>query len=469
MREEYGLVDDGLVSRLERICEVSTRKEVLERHGKDESYHECVPPEVVVFPASTEEVSAVVRECAASRVAMIPYGSGTSLEGHVQALRGGVCVDVGMKMTNILEENVEDMVAICEAGVTRHTLNRSLRATGLEFCVDPGADASLGGMAATGASGTMAVSVGTMRENVLGMQAVLADGKIAEFGGRTKKSSAGYDLSRLFVGSEGTLGIITRVNVKLYPIPEFVAAAVVTFRGDDQVTSAAQSVVNLLGTGLESLRRCELLDATTIAAFNEYHHSADVPENATLFLEFGDATQEGVETHLALAEEICKDICESVTVESTFDETKAKDLWKARHATYYAALALKKPNGRAIVTDVCVPLSHFATMVEASVQDVRELNVVGPVFGHAGDGNIHTILCYNDHDDQHYLDRLHECNDRIVTRALKVGGTISGEHGIGSGKRKYLRRQFPPATIETMAAIKAALDPLAIMNPGKIL
>jgi len=462
-------VDDGLAERLSRICEVSQSSSVLARHGKDESYHECVPPELVAFPESTAEVSAVVRECAAARTAIVPYGTGTSLEGHVQAPEGGVCVDLGAKMTRIVDESVEDQAATCEAGVTRGALNRSLRSSGLEFAVDPGADASLGGMAACGASGTRAVSIGTMRENVTGLQVVLPDGRVADCGGKFRKSSAGYDLVRLFVGSEGTLGVLTECTVKLSPRPAFLASAVITFAS---VRLAGEAVVTLLASGVP-LKRCELLDATTVNAFNRYNRDNDnpaLPERATLFLELGDAALAVLDAHLALAKEICEFVDPDAAVASSLnDEAAAADLWKARHSTYYAALALKKPDGRAIVTDVCVPLSKFADMVEASVRFVDEYDVVGPTFGHAGDGNIHTILCYNDHDDQPYLDRLHACHHRIVDRALALGGTISGEHGVGAGKRAYLRRQYGDATIDTMATIKAAIDPLGIMNPRKIL
>ena len=466
---QHNHVDDVLCSRLSRVAETSTSRAVLERHGKDESYHRCVPPEVVVYPETTEDVSAIVRLCAETRTPIIPFGTGTSLEGHIQALEGGVSIDLGAKMTGILDERVEDMSAKVQAGVTRQTLNASLRSSGFEFCVDPGADASLGGMAACGASGTMAVSIGTMRENVLGMQVVLPDGQVAEFGGNYKKSSAGYDMTRLFIGSEGTLGVITQLTVKLHPRPGALASAVVAFPSGG-VHAAGDAVVNLLSSGLP-LRRCELLDATTIAAFNLYNND-HLPEQPTLFVELADSgsSDDVLQAHLELAHEICADVSPDATITTTFnDDAAAAQLWRARHATYYAALALKKPDGRAIVTDTVVPLSHFADMVQACVDAVADFNVVGPVFGHAGDGNIHTILTYNDHDDAAYLDRLHACNDRIVSKALDFGGTISGEHGIGSGKKKYLRRQFSQATLDTMAAVKNALDPLGIMNPGKIL
>ncbi|KAJ8605991.1 hypothetical protein CTAYLR_010118 [Chrysophaeum taylorii] len=447
---------DRVASQLERICTTTTNAGVLHRHGKDESHHECVPPEAVVFPSSTAEVQAIVRACADGRVPLIAYGTGTSLEGHIQAVEGGVCVDTS-NLSSVLAENPEDFDARCEAGATRKTLNASLRHAGLAFMVDPGADASLGGMAACGASGTMAVRYGTMRENVLGLTAVVASGDACRFGGRSKKSSAGYDLTSLFVGSEGTLGIITDLTVKIHPVPPCAAAAKVGF---ETVRDAADSVVALLCSGLP-VQRCELLDAATIAAFNLYNRDSLV-ERPTLFLEFADVSADAVARQLDLARDVVSDGLGQDFQAST-DEHQAALLWKARHSTYYAALALK-PNGRAIV-----PLSAFADCVDATVQDIQASEVVGPVFGHAGDGNFHAILVYNDDDDRAYLHKLHAIHDRIVKRAIDAGGTCTGEHGVGVGKRSYLGRQFPRATLDAMAAVKAALDPLNIMNPGKIL
>eukprot|EP00632_Arachnochrysis_sp_CCMP2950_P004178 CAMPEP_0185711248 /NCGR_PEP_ID=MMETSP1164-20130828/32478_1 /TAXON_ID=1104430 /ORGANISM="Chrysoreinhardia sp, Strain CCMP2950" /LENGTH=308 /DNA_ID=CAMNT_0028378783 /DNA_START=6 /DNA_END=932 /DNA_ORIENTATION=- len=308
-----------------------------------------------------------------------------------------------------------------------------------------------------------------MRENVTGLSVVLADGSVVETGARAKKSSAGYDLTKLFIGSEGTLGVITEVAVRLHPEPAVVAAAKAGFA---TVREAADAVSSLLALGLHSLRRCELLDAATVAAFNTYNAQkgggvAAVPERATLFLEFGDVSEVVVEAHVACAREACEETG-AEAFEWSVDEAEARELWKARHATYYAALALKR-DGRAIVTDSCVPLSAFADVVDSTVADVRASDVVGPVFGHAGDGNIHCILTYAPDDDAAYLERLHGVAERIVQRTLDAGGSISGEHGVGAGKRHWLRRQYSDATMRAMRAVKDALDPLGIMNPGKIL
>lgn len=407
----------------------------------------------------------IVQLCAEEGVAIVPFGCGTSLEGHIKAVFGGVCVDVGAKMTRILSENLEDQDVRCEAGVTRLALNRSLRHSGLQFMVDPGADATIGGMAACGASGTMAVRYGTMRENVLSLTAVLANGQIVDTGCRSRKSSAGYDLTRLLVGSEGTLGVLTEIGLRVHPVPAHIAAATVTFPSG--VRCAADAVLAMLALGLP-LRRCELLDAATVAAFNRYNaKQPDIPELATLFLELADVSPAGLEHQVDLAR-LVADENYGTNFQSSDDEAKATALWAARHSTYYAALALK-PNGHAIVTDACVPLSKLADVIQATVDDVSQSNVVGPVFGHAGDGNIHCILCYNDQDDQQYLDRLYAVNSRIVARAIAAGGTCTGEHGVGVGKRSSLRAQYSSATIDTMVLIKRALDPSGVMNPGKIL
>lgn len=456
------LLHRSIASQLERICEASQSTSVLERHGKDESHHACIPPQIVVFPESLEQVQAVVKVCNENRVALVAFGTGTSLEGHIQALEGGVCLDTS-KLNRIIEENVDDGDALVEAGVTRGALNASLRASGVQMMVDPGADASLGGMAACGASGTMAVRYGTMRENVLGMTAVLANGDVVKLGGRARKSSAGYDLSGLMVGSEGTLGVITELRVRVHPVPARVAAATVSFPSGG-VRAAADAVVALLNVGMQP-RRCELLDKETIVAFNRYHRDSR-ETSATLFLEFADVTDVALASQLELAHETCEDFG-GVSFESSTDEDHARRLWAARHHTYYAALALK-PNGRALVTDACVPLSNLADCVDATVADVKASGVVGPVFGHAGDGNFHCILVHNDDDDEAYMDALKSVNDRIVRRALDAGGTCTGEHGVGVGKKPYLRLQYGDATVDAMTRLKAALDPRGILNPGKI-
>uniref|UniRef100_A0A7S3JZT6 D-lactate dehydrogenase (cytochrome) n=1 Tax=Aureoumbra lagunensis TaxID=44058 RepID=A0A7S3JZT6_9STRA len=465
----YGRVTPGVMSTLESICQCTDNPSVLERHGKDESYHECIPPSVVAFPEQVDEIQAIVRLCAEKRIPIIPYGTGTSLEGHIQALEGGITLDLGVKMNHILDENTIDMVAKVQAGVTRKQLNTSLRYSGLEFAVDPGADASLGGMVACAASGTMAMSKGTMRENTLGLEVILPDGKLAQLGGRTKKSSAGYDLTRLFVGSEGTLGIITNATLRLHPLPARIAAIVVAFDGVRQAAEAVIYLLAMCSSGV--LRRCEFLDPTTIRAFNHYQNYSDeskLPERATLFIELGDATQELLFAHIEIVRDLCLEIDNHAHFNASMDPQRSQELWAARHRTYYASLALK-PNGKAVVTDTCVPLSQFAQVVQETVNTVHEFNIIGPVFGHAGDGNIHAILVHSDEDDEEYMKRIHECNARIVDIALAHGGTCTGEHGVGVGKIPYLKKQYPPPTIEAMATVKRAFDPLNIMNPGKII
>ncbi|EGB10897.1 hypothetical protein AURANDRAFT_22169 [Aureococcus anophagefferens] len=468
-------VDDRLLASLEAVCDTSTNASILARHGKDESHHACVPPDVVAFPASTAEVSALLRLCHERRTPVVPFGVGTSLEGHVQAPRGGLSIDVGAKMTAMLEENAGDMDCRAEAGATRKAVNAALRHTGLEFMVDPGADATVGGMAACGASGTTAVRYGTMRDAVLGLTVVLADGTVLETGGRARKSSAGYDLTRLFIGSEGTLGVITEVALALHPAPSHVSAATVRF---ETLAAAVEAVEGLRLHGVP-VARCELLDATTLAAFNAYNAGvagfSPQPLAPSLFLEFHGMSA-ARDTHLRLAANVEEqaDVARAVAEDcggSDFawsaDEGERNRLWAARHSTYYASLALKQ-DGRAVVTDACVPLSALADVVERTAADVAAAGVVGPIFGHAGDGNFHCILVYNDDDDADYLARLHGVNAKLVARAIDAGGTCTGEHGVGAGKKAYVLQERGPAAVGAMRAVKAALDPRGIMNPGKI-
>mmetsp|Transcript_9447 Transcript_9447/g.28289 ORF Transcript_9447/g.28289 Transcript_9447/m.28289 type:complete len:479 (+) Transcript_9447:190-1626(+) len=462
----YARVDDAFAQSLARVVsDTSTNPDVLARHGDDESHNACVPPEVVAFPASTEEVSAVARLCHERRVALTPFGAGTSLEGHIQANFGGVSLDLG-GLDQMVAEYPEDMDCRAQAGMTRTAVNGQLRHTGLEFTVDPGADATVGGMAACGASGTTAVRYGTMRDAVLGLTVVLADGSVVETGGRARKSSAGYDLTRLFVGSEGTLGVITEVGLRLHPRPAAVAAATARFGGLEDAVAAVHAI---LQHGVP-VARCELLDAPTMRAFNAYNERADgfepQPETPSLFLEFHGLSDAVVEAEAALALELCADAGGS-DVKWSADEAERERLWAARHSTYYASLALKR-EGKAIVTDACVPISRLAELVRTTADDVRASGVVGPVFGHAGDGNFHCILVYNAEDDEDYLERLHGVNARLIDRTLAAGGTCTGEHGVGVGKKKYLARQHGPEAVAAMKALKGALDPRGIMNPGKI-
>ncbi len=448
-----------LVQSLERIApqRVSVNRMVLERHGTDESYHEGRPPDAVVFVESTAEVAAVVTLCAERRIPVIPFGTGTSLEGHVAALEGGVCIDFS-RMNRVLEVNSSDMDCRIEPGVTRKQLNEYLRDTGLFFPVDPGADASLGGMAATAASGTNAVRYGTMRGNVLGLTLVLADGRIIKTGGRARKSAAGYDLTRLFVGSEGTLGVITELTLRLYGVPEAISAAVCSFR---TLSGAVDTVIQTIQSGVP-VARIELLDEFTIRAVNGYS-KLGLAEAPTLFLEFHG-------TPLSVREQT--ELVGAIAAEnggSDFDwSTKPEDrgrLWQARHDAFYASLALK-PGAKGWTTDVCVPISRLSECILKTRADIDASGLLAPLVGHVGDGNFHLVFLIHP-DDHGAIEKAEEVNERMVDRALSMGGTCTGEHGIGYGKIKYLRKEHASA-VDVMAAIKRALDPHTLMNPGKV-
>lgn len=459
----FGRVTDALAERLGRACaRVSANPSILSRHGDDESYHSAMPPDLVAYARSTDDVVAVVRLCAEARVPLIPFGTGTSLEGHIQALYGGVCLDLS-EMAAILEVHEGDMDARVQAGVTRTQLNRHLRHTGLHFPIDPGADASLGGMAACGASGTAAVRYGTMRENVLGTTAVLADGRVMRTGGRSRKSSSGYDLTRLLVGSEGTLGVITELQLRLHPLPAACSAAVCAF---ESLEGAARAAALILQSGVP-IARCELLDASSIRAFNAYPKEApDMAPKPTLFLEFSGLSDAAVAEQARIAHECCAEEGGGDFAWATSEEERRR-LWAARHTTYYAALALR-PGSRGIVTDACVPVSRLAEVMRETAADVEAEGVVGPTFGHAGDGNFHVIMPTLGTDPPEYVARLKRINDRLIRRTLAAGGTCSGEHGVGAGKREYLALQHGEVAVDVMGAIKRALDPLGIMNPGKV-
>ncbi|KAG8463319.1 hypothetical protein KFE25_004830 [Diacronema lutheri] len=464
VRRGFGRVTDALAERLGRACaRVSTNLSIRDRHGDDESYHAAMPPDVVAYAACEREVVAVVRLCAEARVPLIPFGTGTSLEGHIQAPYGGVCLDLS-EMAAILEVNEEDMDARVQAGVTRGALNAHLRHTGLSFPIDPGADASLGGMAACGASGTAAVRYGTMRENVLGATVVLADGSVMRTGGRARKSSAGYDLTRLLVGSEGTLGVITELQLRLHPLPAAASAAVCTF---PTLADGACAVAALVHSGV-ALARCELLDASSIAAFNAYPKEApDMQLAPTLFLEFAGVSDVAVAEDARIAHACCADEGGGDFQFATGADERRR-LWAARHTLYYASLALR-PGSRGIVTDAAVPLSRLAELMAQTAADVTAEAVVGPIFGHAGDGNFHVILPVLPADPPDYVARLRRINDRLIRRTLAAGGTCTGEHGVGAGKRSYMTLQHGDAAVGAMRAIKRALDPLNIMNPGKVM
>ena len=436
---------------------LSTSPAVREHHGKDESFHRPVSPDAVAFVRSTEEVSAVVSACARYRVPVIAYGTGTSLEGHVAALEGGVCIDLG-QMNDVLEVNPEDLDCTVQAGVTRKQCNEYLRDTGLFFPVDPGADASLGGMAATRASGTNAVRYGTMRENVLGLTVVLADGRVIRTGGRSRKSAAGYDLTRLFVGSEGTLGIITEATLRLYGIPESVTAATCGF---PTIADAVNAVITTVQSGIP-VARIELLDKLSMDAINKFSH-LDHPVAYTLFYEF-HGTEAWAREQAELAQAIAEDYDGGHFVWTANHEERNR-LWQARHDALYAMLAAS-PGTKAMATDVCVPISRLAECIEETEADNAGAPFAAPIAGHVGDGNFHVGYMI-DPDEPAQLAHANDLHDRLIARALAMGGTCTGEHGIGYGKIGYLNAECGES-VSAMRAIKQALDPDNIMNPGKI-
>lgn len=437
---------------------ISVSNSVREQHGHDESHHETCPPDAVVFVESTEEVSAVVSLCAAHNVPVIPFGTGTSLEGHVAALKGGVCIDV-MRMNSVLEVHAEDLDVRVQPGVTRKQLNEYLRGTGLFFPVDPGADASIGGMTATRASGTNAVRYGTMRENVLALTVVMADGRIIRTSRRARKSAAGYDLTRLFVGSEGTLGVITEVTLKLYGVPEAMSAAVCSF---ETLEGAVQTVIETIQSGVP-VARIELLDEMQIDAVNRYSN-LDYPVQPTLFFEFHGSAA-GVVEQTETVKGLSDDNGGGSFAWTTHEEDRTR-LWQARHDAYYACLALR-PGAKAMATDVCVPISRLAECILETKKDIEETGVLAPIVGHVGDGNFHLCIVF-DPDDAEESERVHALNERMVLRALAMDGTCTGEHGIGCGKQDFLVAEHGDA-VSVMRMVKTALDPQNIMNPGKIL
>ncbi|MFY8105551.1 MAG: FAD-binding oxidoreductase [Elstera sp.] len=436
---------------------VSTALAVREHHGRDESWHPTMPPDAVIFPETTEEVAAAVTICAAYGAPIIPYGTGTSLEGHVAALEGGVTIDLS-RMNKIVRVSPNDLDCTVQAGVTRKQLNEYLRDTGLFFPIDPGADASLGGMSATRASGTNAVRYGTMRENVLGLTVVLSDGRIIKTGGRARKSSAGYDLTRLFVGSEGTLGIMTEITLKLYGIPEAISAAVCTF---EHLEGAVDTVIQTIQSSIP-IARIELLDDAQMDAINRYS-KLSYPVAPTLFFEFHGteaSVKEQAEQVRALAEEHGGGGFQwAVTQE---DRTR---LWNARHMAYYAALALR-PGARGLTSDVCVPISELARCITETKDDLARSSLQGTLVGHVGDGNFH-MLYLIDPENPVELAEAEALHERLVHRAIACGGTCTGEHGIGYGKIPFLQAEHG-AAVSVMRQLKRALDPSNILNPGKI-
>ena len=438
---------------------VSTTDAVREHHSHAESWHTPARPDAVVFPMSTDEVAAVVAACAEHRVPMIPFGMGSSMEGHVNAVRGGVSIDL-TRMTRVLRVSQDDLDVTVEAGITRKALDSQLKNTGLMFPIDPGADATIGGMAATRASGTTAVRYGTMRENVLGLTVVLADGRVIHTGSRARKSSSGYDLTRLFVGSEGTLGVITEVTLRLFGRPEAVAAAVCPF---SSMEGAANTVIQTIQLGIP-VARMEIIDDTQLAIVNRFSKTS-YPETPTLFFEFHGTSQSVVDEQARTVEEIAREHGALGFEWATTPEARAV-LWQARHDVYYATLA-SRPGARAMTTDVCVPISQLAPCILETQADARATGLAAPLVGHAGDGNFHLILMI-DPEQPDEIARVSAYAERLVERALRMGGTCSGEHGVGLGKMKYLKAEHGEA-LDVMRTLKRALDPDDLMNPGKML
>ena len=426
-------------------------------HGRSEAYHAARAPDVVVFPETTQEVQAIVSLCRELRLPLVPFGAGTSLEGNAAALHGGVCLDMG-RMNQVLAINAEDMDVRVQPGITRKALNAQLRDTGLFFPIDPGADASIGGMASTRASGTMAVRYGTMKDNVLALEVVLADGRVIRTAQRARKSAAGYDLTRLFVGAEGTLGVITEVTLKLHPQPEAISSAVCAF---PDLKAAVDTAIAVIQSGVP-VARIELLDAVMMKGMN-LHARLGLPELPHLFFEFHGSKAyvgEQAETAQALALEFG-----GLGFEWAVTPEERSRLWQARDNTLYAGLALR-PGAKAMITDVCVPISRLAGCLVETAADIAESGLTAPVVGHVGDGNFH-LLVLIDPDNPDDLARAKAFNDRLVRRAIALEGTCTGEHGIGMGKMDALVLELGEA-VDAMRLVKGALDPLNIMNPGKI-
>ena len=452
---------DPCLQELQKLLgeRLSMSNSVREQHGRDESFHASAPPEAVAFVECNEEVAEIVRICVQYQKPIIPFGTGTSLEGHVAALHGGVCLDVS-GMNQVLEVNENDLDCRVQAGVTRKQLNQHLRNSGLFFPIDPGADASLGGMTATRASGTNAVRYGTMRENVLGLTVVTADGRIIRTGTRARKSSAGYDLTRLFVGSEGTLGIITEIQLRLYGVPEAISAAVCSF---ETMEGAVNTTISTIQMGIP-VARIELLDEVQVDAINRYS-DFDYALKPTLFFEF-HGTEAWVKEQAEMVKEISTEEGGSDFQWSTREQEKQK-LWEARHNAYYAALALR-PGSKGWATDVCVPISRLADCILETRSDIEESELTVPLVGHVGDGNFHLLFLIDPENEEEELKLYQPLNDRLVERALRMGGTCTGEHGIGSGKIKYMEAEHGES-LDLMRQIKQAFDPDNLMNPGKML
>ena len=448
------------LSKLEKIFgeRLVTSKAVRIQHSHDESWH--VPnsiPDAVIFPESSNEVSIILKFANERRIPIIPFGAGTSLEGQVHALKGGITIN-SIYMNKIKEINLEDMDCKVQPGVTREDLNLSLRDTGLFFPIDPGANASIGGMCSTGASGTNTVKYGTIKQQVMGLKVVMPDGEIIKTGSRARKSSAGYDLTQLMLGSEGTLGYITEIDLKLYGRPEAISAGVCNFKNLD---GAVNTVIEAIQIGLP-LSRIELLDEVQIKAINKYK-STNHDEKPTLFIEIHGSPL-GVKEQIQQFQMISKEN-DSIKFDWSDQQTEIDRLWSSRHNAYYAALNLC-PGKKAFTTDVCVPISSLTECILETKRDVEASNIIAPIVGHVGDGNFHLILLLNP-EDKDEVSEAKKINDNLVERALKMKGTSTGEHGIGIGKKDFLKTE-KGNSINIMSQIKRSIDPNNIMNPGKI-
>jgi D-lactate dehydrogenase (cytochrome) len=437
---------------------VVTSQAVREQHGNTLTWIANQPPDAVVYPQNTEEVQQIVQICAANGVAVIPFGVGTSLEGHVNAPIGGVSIDF-RDMNRIIAVHAEDLDCVIEPGITRKALNEQLRDSGLFFPIDPGADASLGGMAATRCSGTNAVRYGTMKDNVIALKVVLSDGEVIDTARRAKKTSAGYDLTRLMVGSEGTLGVITQLTLKLSGIPEAISGGICPF---PSVEACCNTAIQTIQSGIP-VARIELLDSLQVRACN-LHSNLGLPETPMLFLEF-HGTEASVAEQSKRFGEIAAEFGGGPFTWTTRPEERTR-LWEARHHAALSNFALR-PGATMVATDVCVPISRLAQCVTETQRDIEASRILAPIVGHVGDGNFHLTLLV-DMDDRDELKRAEALSERLVERALAMDGTCTGEHGVGQGKMKYLVAEHGRAALDVMASIKRALDPHNIMNPGKI-
>ena len=437
---------------------LQTGQSVREQHAHTTTYIPNQAPDAVIFPESTEEVAEIVRVCAEHRVPVIPFGVGTSLEGHTNAPGGGISLDM-TNMNRVIRVDAEDLDCVVEPGITREALNEHLRDTGLFFPIDPGANATIGGMASTRASGTNAVRYGTMRDNVIALTVVMADGKVVTTAKRAKKSSAGYDLTRLFIGAEGTLGVITELTLKLHGIPQAISGGVCPF---PSVEAACEAVIATIQMGIP-VARIELVNQLMMRGMINYS-KLDYPESPSLFLEF-HGSDEGVKEQAGMFGEIANEYGGGPFLWTTNAEERAK-LWKARHDAYWASMSLR-PGAQGISTDVCVPISKLAECNAATEIDIAENGLVGPIVGHVGDGNFHVALLL-DAKDPKEVEAAEAFIARLNMRAIAMDGTCTGEHGIGQGKMAFMERELG-AAVDVMRSIKKALDPDNIMNPGKIM